>query len=316
MKKLCLTTYVFGEKYQEYIPLFILSIKYSYPDYGVVVFVREKISNEVQKQLNLIASKYEFLIVEGYFDNVDVDFKYGPALRWFMYDDYFLDYDYIYFADVDIIYCQENNALLNQHIEHMKFTNLPFSNVVRKNKQYGVMREFLSDIKHCGLEYTFKKQISSDTQSKRLTGLHFVERDFYTNSLEKVKHKFIDTIIKKEKLLHHRRGFNDESLLFDIYEYLLGDIYLPQCGDTFEYDGCKINSYDFRPHHGIHLGIWRNENNRNSAKNIITCTAYVEYFHKLHNGLFKSKLYMEISKHFSMTLNKEIGLINEEYRSK
>ena len=37
--KVCVTTYIYGEKYQDYIPLLIYSIHKVYPEYYIILFL-------------------------------------------------------------------------------------------------------------------------------------------------------------------------------------------------------------------------------------------------------------------------------------
>jgi DNA-binding MarR family transcriptional regulator len=46
-----LTTFIYGEKYQNYIPLLVFSAHLSYPEYDIILFVYNKLDENVRRQL-------------------------------------------------------------------------------------------------------------------------------------------------------------------------------------------------------------------------------------------------------------------------
>lgn len=49
--KVCLTTFVYGEAYQAYIPFLMYSCYKAYPEYDMVIFVYKSLAKNIKKQI-------------------------------------------------------------------------------------------------------------------------------------------------------------------------------------------------------------------------------------------------------------------------
>lgn len=179
--KLCISSFVFGD-YIKYIPYYIYSIQRSNPDAFVKIFVKNNLSNEVKNALKLLNNN-KFMIVENYFKNIQLKNKIiggnNKVLRWIIPYEEFIDFDYVYFGDIDFIITESN--LLNKHKEHISKINLPFSNAIRSGQ-------------------------------KRITGLHFIHvKSYYEMFNDKIKF-----FIKNPKQLDNyiREVDRDEKFLY------------------------------------------------------------------------------------------------------
>ena len=156
--KLCFTTYVFGW-YQDFIPIYIYSILQAFPQHYVKIFLHENLTFCNKKALEFITNK-NYEIVENCQERNETKIPRLPALRFVMPKEYFQDFDYIYFGDVDfIIYNFFNDNFYEHYVKHCNQTGLPFSN-----------------------EWNY------DYSRYRATGLHFVIKEpYYKVMNDKIK---------------------------------------------------------------------------------------------------------------------------------
>lgn len=223
-ERVCITTYVFGA-YSKYIPYYVYSVLKSYPDYYVKIFIDKELNFLEKKCMDLIRHDLSdnFSICENSFQDYDFLNEMPICgggkiiLRWLIPEEEFDGFDYIYIGDVDFFIIREDPTLLESHINHCRETQLPFSNKIR----------LMPD---------------SYDRSDRLTGLHFIIKEPY---YEKIGPYISSYLEHKERLLESVSGIdNDEQFLYHLVE------------QGFDLD--KLLDYDdFRPHHGIHLGITR-----------------------------------------------------------
>lgn len=204
MKKLCFTTVVHGYDYQKYSPYFLYSCLKSYPDSEVKLFFTEKIHKDFIPSFKKIDFSGKFELLENSFKEYPKGNQQLKTIRWLIPEKYFEEYEYVYIGDIDIFICREYPPLLYQHINHCECQNLPYSNMVRDN-------------------------------SKRLTGLHFIDRREYYKKVSKTIEKY-SILLKKGKLIE-----KNENVLYNIIKE----------------SGLRTPNDRYRPHHGLHLGIWR-----------------------------------------------------------
>lgn len=121
--KICLTTFVQGHLYQEYLPMLIYSIGKAYPEYDVKIFLHDTLRDDLRPALDMIRSTYDrFEIREHTFaDCPNMNSLVARSLRWVLWDESFRDYDYLYTIDIDMFYIREPQELMEQHIEHMNY---------------------------------------------------------------------------------------------------------------------------------------------------------------------------------------------------
>src|SRR5699024_6131767 len=222
---MCVAVYVFG-KYTRYIPYYIYSVLKSYPSYYVKVYSKDSLSENENKSLDLIRNQLSsnFEVIESYLDEY-VNLKkpskmvggVATTFRFLIPHKEFKDFKYVYIGDVDFLIIRETPSLLEGHKQHVNKIGVPYSNAIRSN-------------------------------SKRLTGLHFIKvKEYFTkmDSLIKEYLKDPNLFLKEVKNFKH-----DEEFLYKLVEKGIGF--------------GKIRKHHFRPPHGFHVGVARkgDENER------------------------------------------------------
>lgn len=261
-KKDCLlTTYIAGTKYQAFIPLLVYSCKQAYPEYDIALFLHETLDPRVKQSLMETGLIDKVKILENIYNNGKrINRFQAQALRWVLWDDLFRSYKYLYIVDVDMFYIREPIPLHLQHKKHMDITRLPFDNLRRyllldwkgalryaKNYHFKSLRFLITIIRNKG------------NRIPQLSGLHFVDvgKVYTDDALNKLK-EYRNLIISNNPI-KGLNAFNDECLLYLIMESLGNDCSKLACQTdsismlSFE-DPCRA---EFRPHHGIHLGLFR-----------------------------------------------------------
>lgn len=222
--RLCVAVYVFGT-YSRYIPYYVYSILKSYPEYHVKIFVDKELSSSEKKCMELIKKglSSNFSISENYFreygflDETHIGGGGKKILRWLLPEWEFEGFDYIYVGDVDFLIVKEEPSLLDSHIQHCEQTQLPFSNKIRLAPD-------------------------STNRTNRLTGLHFIIKEPYYKVIGSHIASYLEN---KDILLNALSGIsNNEQFLYNLVE------------QNFDLNKL-LNHDDFRPHHGIHLGLAR-----------------------------------------------------------
>lgn len=176
-KKLCVALVV-NKKYQKYIPMFLYFCLKSYPEYGIKIFLTENLKDEYIDIVNKLCGLGIVDIVESCYKEYSIsNAQELKTLRWLIGSHHFKEYNYIYIGDVDIIICKEEASLLNQHLNHCKKLNSPYSNSVRPD-------------------------------SKRLSGLHFIKKNEYYAKMDSIIFKYKE-ILKLGGLRNER---NEEVL--------------------------------------------------------------------------------------------------------
>lgn len=222
--KLCIAAYVFGD-YSKYIPFYIYSVLKSYPEYYVKIFIEKDLSKSEKKCLDALRNEMSdhFSICKDRFRGYDflngTNIRGGgkKILRWLIPENEFDGFDYVYIGDVDFIIIREEPSLLESHLRHCEKTHLPFSNKIRLMP-------------------------GSSVRTDRMTGLHFIIKKPYYGEIGQYISKYLqdnDCLIKSLSGLN-----NNEQFLYHLLER------------GFELDRLLLFE-DFRPHHGIHLGIAR-----------------------------------------------------------
>jgi hypothetical protein len=284
-KPLCITTFVFGN-YEEYIPLFVYSILRAYPDYYPLIFTQGPLGESVRQRLNLLRGLGKFRVQENYLAALRWRSHQGMAVRWLLYDGEFTDYEAVYAGDVDILVMPETPKLHEQHNIHCEVLGLPYSNILRPPRVTQVRKDPVGIAKRfarLGLKDTLRALVQSEVRVELLSGLHYVRTDEYFRAVLPKMLEFMGllsagrgrTVLPADKYLN---GFDNEAFLLDlILESGLG---LPPEVDygphLLEYRNYR--SPGFRPHHGIHLAIFRGAdlNTANRATLLLDC--YREYY--------------------------------------
>lgn len=223
--KTAFSAFLFGS-YQKYLPFYCYSIRKNYPESAIVLFYHGKVAPEILKLLNDIGN---VILYEDFYEEYDFfkqyQFKGGgglTGLRYLIPSEYFKQYDYVYFGDVDILIMEESISLFDFHQLQCDKLNLPFSNKVRSSK------------------------VGENT--KRLTGLHFVQVKKYFEKVDPFIQKILNDIEFREEFM---KGITrDEMLLYKLNKL------------AFNFDAVEVMEND-RPWHGFHIGLVRGKNSLN-----------------------------------------------------
>ena len=263
MKKECLlTTLVFGEKYQYFIPLLVYSCNRAYPEYDIMIFVYGQLSKDVRELLTQSKLDDKVTIIENAFsEEKKMNALKASSYRWVLWHEKFLEYNYLYIVDIDMFYIREPKPLHIQHKERMLVSGLPFDNLKRTFYNKRSIKSVLRRIKYAHF-HSFVNFISQKTTTETgLSGLHFIDiTKYYTEE----NLKLLEDVRSKISLPYYFPEImyaNDEILLY---------IIVTDLGYDCSWLGCQSSptemlSFDnnlrreFRPHHGIHLGIFKNQ---------------------------------------------------------
>ena len=290
--KICLTTYIYGDKYQEYIPLLVYSINKAYPHYTIMLFLHGAINENVKTILEESGLDKNVIFKEYHFhDCPNMSPLKSMALRWVLWDDSFMTYDYLYIVDIDMFYIKEPEPLHVQHIQHMRLTGLPFDNMRRiyrsdNHSFFSILRR----IKYAGLRSIVNYWMNSEPEY-RLTGLHFID-------VKKYYSVFTYDLIKKYCAdIYDNRWF--EYVMSPDNEILLAMI-CKQLGFSIEklaiqsdfvtsLDFKNFTRPEFRPHHGIHMGIFRNSIEQIQENSLLRSILESEVY-KYYISVYKEKM--------------------------
>lgn len=284
MNSLCVTAFVFGSSFQSYIPLFIYSLKKSYPDCYPIVYVQGALLSNIAKQLEILNSLGKFKVVENFYNDVELNNQRGKAVRWTVWDDEFHEYKALYYADIDIFYVREEPSLFQQHLEHCNLLNIPVSNVRRKpiviNPYHPLT--FLRSAKNNTPSYAIKRLFKGIKHDNRITGLHFVLPKEYYQRVGPLLPKYRDIIFNKIKFDTHLLGFTNEAFLLDLMNECEWGKSIPLAeNDLVMMEPASKGNKSFRPHHGIHLSIFKSGTYDENTRNLLNSETYRSYYNKM-----------------------------------
>ncbi|CDS91585.1 conserved hypothetical protein [Sphingobacterium sp. PM2-P1-29] len=288
--KVCLTTFVYGVKYQSYIPFLLYSCNKAYPEYDIVLFLYEELDEKISAIIQDLNLTCNLKIVEKHFsDCKNMTPLKSKALRWVLWDENFTEYDYIYTVDIDMLYITEPVKLHHQHRIHLKNIDLPFSNLKREYKYKPLSYTGLGKrIANAGLQNIFGFLTKKPVETK-LSGLHFVETAEYYKQLNHEKREKFRKDIYNNTFLNYVMFPNNEILLAYMMKFVGFD--LSKVGmqtnsvDMLDYNG--FNRAEFRPHHGLHMGVFRADETIQGSKAILDSEVYkyyIDYFRENIQG--------------------------------
>lgn len=298
LKPCLLTTYVYGEKYQAFIPLLVYSCKKAYPEYDIMLFLHDPLSENIRTLLQQFDLYDKVIIKENTYKFKKANSLVVSSTRWILWDDSFLKYQYLYIVDIDMFYIREPRPLHIQHAERMNITGLPFDNLRRKTIHRKTVKNILRRIKHAHfhlfLKYLFKKNIVE----QRLTGLHFIDiHRFYTKK-NKEYLSFVKEKLNRNYYFPEIMISNDEALLYRIMSDLGYDCSLLGCQSNTDRMLSFENNLreEFRPHHGIHLGIFKmhyfdemDTSAQRSCKSVLDSDTYNYYISEYRKMFYSSE---------------------------
>lgn len=294
--KVCLTTFIYGEAYQAYIPFLVYSCHKSCPDYDIVLFVYGSLTESARRSLDYLAVQNCRIVENAFADCPNMTPLKAKSLRWVLWDDSFADYDYLYTVDIDMVYLPENIPLHEQHKIHMQTTGLCFDNMRRKSVRQPFMPvPFLQRIKYAGMNGIFKF-LFGERVAYRASGLHFVRvNDYYAAMSSKVRQEYTKTIYTDGWLKAVMDPNNESLLYFMLQELGLHPEKMPTQSNSFSsIDFENPERLEFRPHHGIHLGIFRSDipvEQRPSDEAVLKTNAYKYYFRCFRESMYNDGIF-------------------------
>lgn len=262
--KICLTTYIYGDKYQDFIPLILYSVKKAYPDYYLMLFISGGIRADLKSIIDILQTSFGdgFEILEHTFDDCKTMTPIAAqSFRWVVWSDKFLNFDYLYFIDADIFYIKEPIPLHEQHIRHMHYIGEKgISNIVRVRDTFtNIMEGLYNNYRYAGVKSIFYYFINSSVF--RMSGIHFIKvKEYYGKISKDLLFKYREIIYKGE--ICKNTGFaNDEALLYNMIKDSGWDMshFALQKSSISMFGFNNPEKKEFCPHHGIHLGIFRRD---------------------------------------------------------
>jgi hypothetical protein len=291
--KLCIMTYVFGENYQTFIPLYIYSVWRAYPEYDTVIYIKGKLLIKVEEQLALLRDNgcTNFTILQAP-DIISLNSKakksddVGKAFRWLIMPDFLKKYKAVYIGDIDLFICDEKPSLFDQHETHCRYLGIPYSNYARFFYPQHNMRLLVKRTRDYGLRSTLHRLRNLPLTMPRLSGLHYYQ---VKGCYERVKSAITDMVIEINDIFdgkHDRFNIacvNDEWVLYRLYERAGLPLIEPKKLTAMELMSKRNpESEVFRPHHGLHIGIWRNYSDGKFANQenqyLAISYSYIEYY--------------------------------------
>lgn len=259
-EKICLTTFIYGRKYQEYIPVLLFSVRTAYPEYDVILFVHGTVDPDIRgllKRWNLLE---RVRIIEHSFDDCPkMSAVKACSLRWILWTPDFLQYDYLYYIDADMFYIREVPMLHEQHQQHLATLKVPFSNVIREKKvRSRSPRDILRRLKLAGFANFMPFLAANARNVRRLTGLHFVKVGEYFEALNENRLAELKKAIYDNSYIKSNYLSDNEAFLYDMLSQRFDLSRVPVIqGSVACLDFDNPARPEFRPHHGIHFGIFR-----------------------------------------------------------
>lgn len=322
-KQLLIVTFIFGREYQGYIPIYFYSIYKHYPEYDAVVYVDRKISQSTQKLVEQIpgyGEKYKIVPVDRV--KKKLSSQQMKAYRWLLYDDMFDAYQYIYIGDIDIYICKESVPLHEQHIRHMNSQKLVYSNIVRNYSHApAILERWQNKLTKIGIHFSVTGIYYRFFYHKRLSGLHFVNTEAYYKAINKQRQKFFRVYYKTDIVSRlyswKMKSYSNEALLY--YLVAQSRLRLPkQVSGNADILLCEDpNSYKFRPHHGLHFGMWRDKEKADSVHDkYINSQLCQNFYAQFKNELKHDELLKEIEKNSPEKIKKIIRSMIHDFESR
>ncbi len=311
--KVCLTTVVTGAFYQEFIPFLLYSCNFSYPQYDMVIFVYGKLCDRVRNMVEMLNLK-NVSIIEYSNQNIKRRNRFvHKCLRWVLWTDKFNEYDYLYVVDVDILYVKEPLPIHVQHLRHMQNTDLSYDNLRRiTTVNPSSIVQVVSRIRRAGFR-SLKYFLRERKVENRVSGLHFVDVKKYYSILSPDALKKYERMLETGEVFDHVMSSSDEAFLYHILkeEGLSPDSLSCQTDSVSMLDFTHCDRMEFRPHHGIHLGMFRG--NYSPFLPILQSSTY-SYYVKSYKEFYKNDpVYNMIVENADKRIRKMIQVMEDYY---
>lgn len=288
----------YGPRYGQFLPLYAETVLRRYPDAGLLLYVDRVLDKATASQLAEIVDRhradvrlrenYSFGLSANAFASLPSQGK--QAMRWLFNDEAFAEFDNIYLGDIDMLMLDEPVNLEEAHLEHCEVLGLPYSNYLRVQHVGGrsSMRAVLGSLRRGDLKTARHGLRALDPHVvRRLSGLHFVRvADYYSRvqpHFDAFRRQLYDT---------RSEPVNNEQVLYDL-TVAAGFASLPVCTTTPDLDPTHSELPAFRPHHGIHLGIFRSNNPIASHPQVLASDVYASYY-KSYRELLNEKEFRDV----------------------
>ena len=219
----------------------------------------------------------------------------AKSLRWVLYDDAFIDYDYLYVVDIDMIYIREPLPLHEQHVRHMSTTGLPYDNIARHFKRHPfAMSSIGQRFKLAGFT-AFFQFLFGTRDDFRVSGLHFIEVKPYFQVISGATREKYRKMIYNGSFMKLCLSSNNESFLYSMLqrETLKPDMLPVQTESYIMLDFNNPRRAEFRPHHGIHLGVFREDlQSKGKRKTILDSSTYLYYINHFKEDYLSDSLFV------------------------
>lgn len=303
MKKCCVIAYVFGTSYHSYIPFYVYFINKAYPDYDIIIYTDEDIDKDYVLQIEELNCKsYKLCKINKHDIGLSTKalsiLQINKGLRWLLHDTNLMQYESLYIGDIDILICNEDIGLYEQHVRHANFLNLPYSNCIRIYRKS--KRQIFGGLIKYGIKSTIDSLLFPVNEWYRLTGLHFMFTKGCYDCLLEGKRSVIEELnlaAANTSKLWNVGNIGDESILYEVVKR--SGLKLPHHPSNSEEmaEGVKVldnNNPDtvlFRPHHGLHLALWRNDE---VDKTIVLCNTYLKYWRDFEKKFNENRILKEM----------------------
>jgi hypothetical protein len=200
------------------------------------------------------------------------------------------------------LYVREQPGIYERHLQHAKLLGLPISNVLRKPKKIEIKSflELVRLLKKSGVRNLVNCILRNGEMVNRATGLHFVITKPYYEKVNKIRQKYEEIICNTSLFKKH---FDPEEVLYHILDECGWAALMPQAESSEEMFDSSEGNTKYRPHHGVHLGIFR-------VNKFKIPRGYEKYLQKIR-PYFSDPLYIEISQYFSRKIKREIGRLEK-----
>lgn len=293
MKSVLITTFVFGRDYCSYIVPYIYCAKKTYPEYDILIYVDTNdnialIEPQLKKLTSVGITGYKIRQIEmpkGLSAEALSDKNVNMAVRWLHWSEEYWNYEGVYIGDIDLFICKEDIPLFEQHEIHCQTLGLPISNITRVYNRKLSLRQVGSMAKKWGIVRAIKDINKKLTGIPRLTGLHYFKPNicgrYILEALPK-ELEVINSIYNGKNPEYGVYSALDEFFLYDLYNRAGYHLPKPVTLSALDLMGRNDPTESvFRPHHGVHLGMWRRGDNKevlSFESNALACSEiYLKY---------------------------------------
>lgn len=284
-----------GKKYQTFIVDYILFAQTAYPDVDVIILHTNKIQKKVLLGLEILAKKghnFKLILVneKKYLGFSKLSIKCSQirrSLRWLIDLPVFHLYDELYIGDIDLLIMKEDSNLFEMHREHANYLRLPYSDIVRQSYEIykpSKLKGVLYFIKYGLVGLINYLNCPEKQKIQAMTGLRYIKVKEYYSALSPILSKYYNLLANdfyQNKNLLSRYNlctFSDEQILFDIMHDTFG--FVPKESSNKNVLCIDPKSYDYRPHHGLHIGLFRKE--KPKLTEFLTSELFYSYLTQFH----------------------------------